>query len=95
MGWFHLDQGEKKNGLVTSSPRGKGCIQTKGKRNTSWDPAHGEKKNGLVSSSPWGKEKWAGWIQPMGKRTGEWRTLCLKRGSAPVSHSSFGGIAGL
>jgi hypothetical protein len=48
-----------------------GCtgIQTKGKRKIGWlHPAQGEKKNGLDASSPRRREKWAGCIQPMGKR---------------------------
>jgi hypothetical protein len=58
-GWLHPAHGEKKSGLVASSPWGKekraGCIQPMGKRKAGWlHPAHGEKKSGLVASSPWG-----------------------------------------
>ena len=73
-GWFHPAHGEKKNGLVSSSPWRKekraGYIQPMEKRKTGWlHPAHGEKKNRLVASSPQRKEKWAGCIQPMELKT--------------------------
>jgi hypothetical protein len=56
-GWFHPAHGERKSGLVSSSPWGKekraGFIQPMGKGKAGWfHPAHGEKKSGLVSSSP-------------------------------------------
>jgi len=62
MDWFHPAHGEKRNGLVASSPWRKekraGCIQPMEKRKTGWlHPAHGE------------KEKWAGCIQPMELKT--------------------------
>ncbi len=61
-GWLHPAHGEKKNGLVASSPRRKekwgGCIQPMEKRIMGWlHQAHGEKKNGVVASSPWRKRK--------------------------------------
>ncbi len=58
MSWLHPAHGEKKNGLIASSPLRKekwaGCIQPMEK-----------KKNGLVASSPWNyrpsrKERWTG-----------------------------------
>jgi hypothetical protein len=52
-GWLHPAHGEKKSGLVASSPWGKekraGCIQPMGKRKAGWlHPAHEERKAGWL-----------------------------------------------